>query len=71
MRYHKAIRITRPEADYIISTSTTSLNESVVVEVDGEWYDIRRMTQREVTAFVENLQRERMADIKAGSTTPH
>lgn len=71
MRYHKATRITRPEADYIINTPTTSLNDCVVVEVDGVWYDVRRMTHREVTAFVDNLERERAVDVTAGVNTPH
>ncbi len=71
MRYHKAVPITRPEADFIISGPTTSLNECVVVEDDGQWYDVRRMTERELTDFVDTLHRARLANIAAGSTTPH
>jgi hypothetical protein len=71
MRYHKAVPITRPEADFIISGPTTSLNECVVVEDNGQWYDVRRMTERELADFVETLQRARLAAIAAGSITPH
>jgi len=71
MRYHKAVRITRPEADFIISGPTTSLNECVVVEDDGDWYDVRRMTESELADFVDTLQRARVAAVVAGSVTPH
>jgi hypothetical protein len=71
MRYHKAVPITRPEADFIISRPTTSLNDCVVVEDGGQWYDVRRMTERELTDFVDALHRARLADPAAGSNTPH
>ena len=71
MRYHKAVPISRPEADYIITTSSSSLNDCVVVEDDGQWYDVRRMTERELTDFVDTLHRARLANVAAGSTTPH
>jgi hypothetical protein len=71
MLYHKAARITRPEADFLISTPTPSLNECVVVEDAGVWYDVRRMTEKELADFVECLHRARLADTAAGSGTPH
>jgi hypothetical protein len=71
MRYHKAVRITQPEADFIISGPTTSLNDCVVVEDEGDWYDVRAMTERELDDFVEGLQRARIAALAAGSVTPH
>jgi hypothetical protein len=71
MRYHKAVRITQPEADFIISGPTTSLNECVVVEDGGDWYDVRRMTEQELADFVDGLQRTRLAAVAAGSVTPH
>jgi hypothetical protein len=69
MQFHKAVRITRPEADYLISTPTASLNECVVVEDFGVWYDVRRMTESELAAFVEGLHRARLAETAA--TTPN
>jgi len=71
MRYHKAVSITRPEADFLISTPSESLNECVVVEDDGRWYDVRRMTERELTDFVDALHRARLANVEAGSNAPH
>jgi hypothetical protein len=71
MRYHKVKRITRPEADYIINSPTSSLNECVVVEVDSVWYDVRLLTQHELNDFVDNLRRERDADSVAGFDAPH
>jgi hypothetical protein len=71
MRYHKAISISRPEADSIIGKPTTSLNECVVVEDFGNWYDVRRMTEDELADFVDHLHRARIADVAAGLLTPH
>jgi hypothetical protein len=71
MLYHKAIQITRPEADFIIRHPTSSLNECVVVECFELWYDVRRMTESELAAFLETLHRAHLADIAAGSITPH
>jgi hypothetical protein len=71
MRYHKAILITRPEADYIIHNPTSSLNDCVVVECFEAWYDVRRMTESELSDFVDTLHRERLADISSGLLTPN
>ncbi len=71
MRYHKAVAISRPEADYIIRNSNHSLNECVVVECFEAWYDVRRLTENELSAFVEALHREHLAEIASGSITPH
>lgn len=71
MRYHKAVPISRPEADFIISSPTSSLNECVVIEDDGDWYDVRRMTEYELTDFIEALQRARLSALAAGSMMPH
>ena len=71
MRYHKAILITRPEADFLIANPTTSLNECVVVECFDSWYDVRRMTESELSKFVDALHRKHLADVTSGSITPH
>ena len=71
MRYHKAIEITRPEADHIIETSTSSCNDVVVLSHHDTWYDVRRMTTREVDEFVAGLLRADMANLQAGCITPH
>ena len=71
MRYHKATAITEPEADFIIKHQTSSLNECVVIEHFGQWFDIRRMTEKEVEDFIYDLGRARNADVAAGLVTPH
>jgi hypothetical protein len=71
MRYHKAVLITRPEAEYIIRNSTTSLNTCLVVESFDEWYDVRRMTETELDDFVASLHRDHLSGIAAGRITPH
>ena len=71
MRYHKAIKISRPEASYISSTPGTSLNASGVVGLNGRWYDVRSLTAKELDAFLEDLLRADMAGFEAGCMTPH
>jgi hypothetical protein len=71
MRYHKAASISWVEADFIIKHQSSSLNECVVIEHFGEWFDIRRMTEKEVGEFVDNLGRARHIDMTAGILTPH
>jgi hypothetical protein len=71
MRYHKAILITRPEADFIIRTCGSSLNECVVLNHSGKWYDTRRMTEKELADFVDDLKRADLANEAAGGVTPH
>lgn len=71
MRYHKAIAISKPEADFLIDGPTPSVGECVVVEIFGRWYDVRRMTERELNAFIDDLQRSYIADVTAGFLDPH
>lgn len=71
MRYHKAALIREPEAQLIIRHRSDSLNTCVVIEHFGQWFDIRRMTEKEVEAFVDDLGRARSAEVVAGLITPH
>jgi len=71
MRYHKAIAITKPEADFLIDGPTASVGDCIVVEVFGKWYDVRRMNERELNHFVDDLQRSYMDDVTAGFLDPH
>jgi len=43
MRYHKAISITKAEADFLIDGPTPSVSDCIVVESFGRWYDVRHM----------------------------
>jgi hypothetical protein len=59
MRYHKAIEITRVEADFIIEGGGTPLAQSdvVVISRGDRYYDVRSMSKVEVEAFVNDLVR--------------
>jgi hypothetical protein len=69
MRFHKAIEISRPEADFIIGTSLGS--DVVVISHSDKWYDIRRLTGSELDEFVADLLRAEMANLRAGCVRPH
>lgn len=71
MRYHKAKKVTRPEADYIIQTSTSSRNALVVMSHHDAWYDVRSLTEQELDAFMTDLLRSDVANLRAGCITPH
>jgi len=57
MRYHKAVEITQPEADSIITIGGVSLTDTVVISHGDKWYDVRSMTRAECEAFVADLAR--------------
>jgi hypothetical protein len=65
MRYHKAVAITKLEADYIIASGSASLSDIVVLSHNDDWYDVRGMTRAELTAFSEDLQRKELAEQQA------
>ena len=71
MRYHKVTSITEAEAGFIIKTPSLSLNECVVIEHFGKWYDVRRMTDTELTDFCDDLHRSRLEELRAGLLNPH
>lgn len=71
MRYHKAKKISKLEADYVIETANSSRNAQVVISHHGTWYDVRALTEKELNEFFGDLLRSDMADIRAGCITPH
>ncbi|NJO32129.1 MAG: hypothetical protein HC869_02395 [Rhodospirillales bacterium] len=71
MRYHKATKLTRPEADFIIQTATSSRNALAVINHHEDWYDVRALTEKEFDEFLEDLLREDLKKIEAGCITPH
>jgi hypothetical protein len=71
MRYHKAIEISRPEADFIIASTTSSRSDVVVMSHSDKWYDVRTLTGREIDEFVADLLRAETANLQAGFITPH
>lgn len=71
MRYHKAKKISKPEADYVIETADSSRNALVIMNHHNTWYDVRAMTEKELDEFFADLLRSDLANIRAGCITPH
>jgi hypothetical protein len=71
MRYFNATEVTRPEADYIRQTTDESLSNTVVISLSSRWYDVRRLTDKELRDFVEQLLREELELVRAGGQIPH
>jgi len=72
MRFHKAILISKPEADFIIETGATAAAQSdvVVVSRGDKYYDVRTMNHAEVNAFVADLARAEHAADEARQALP-
>ena len=71
MRYLQATEISRPEADHIRRTADDSVAKIVVISIGTRWFDVRRLTERELRGFVDQLMRGELALIRAGRDTPH
>ena len=71
MRYHKAKEITEPEARYLIAHVTVSCNSWVVIQHLDRWYDVRKMTNKELSDLIEDLDRAWSAQLSAGVLSPH
>ena len=71
MRFHKSKKISPAEAEQIINTAVTSLNEHVVISHNDDWYDVRLMTSAELQDFVVDLLQADESAIKSGLITPH
>jgi hypothetical protein len=71
MRYFNAAEITRPEADHIRLTCEESLSSIVVISLGSKWYDVRRLTEKELRNFVDQMLRQELELIRAGCDTPH
>ena len=61
MRYHKAVAISKLEADFIIANASALPSDIVVLSYNDDWYDVRGMTRAELVAFSEDLQRKEFA----------
>jgi hypothetical protein len=71
MRYHKAVVITKVEADSIIATTRASSTGVVVLSHHEKWYDVRTMTRAEIEAFTADLARIDIAADAAKSALPN
>lgn len=69
MRYFDATEITCADADRIRLTSRES--RIVVISLGTRWYDVRRLSEKELRDFVDQLMREELELVRAGCDTPH
>jgi hypothetical protein len=71
MRFHKALEITKVEADSIISQTGASPTGVVVISHRDKWFDVRAMSRAEVEAFAADLERREHADEIARTALPN
>ena len=71
MRYHKATAIAAPDVACILDSAWVSLNSSPVINIFGRWFDIRRMTDREVRDFTNDFMPNTACELRAGIVRPH
>jgi hypothetical protein len=71
MRYHKAIEITKVEADSIIAKAVASPTGVVVISHREKWFDVRAMTRTEIEAFTADLARLEMTAEEAKKALPN
>jgi hypothetical protein len=71
MRYHKAVEVTKVEADSIIATTGASPTGIVVISHCEKWYDVRSMTRTEIEAFTADLARAEIAAEEAKMALPN
>jgi len=71
MRYHKAVEITKIEADSIIASRGSSPSGIGVISSCERWYDVRSMTLAELEAFTADLARAEIAAEAAKAALPN
>jgi hypothetical protein len=59
MRFHKAIKITGPEAAFLIQNNSGAPARAAVVSFDGTWWDVRSLSTKELESFLDDLARIR------------
>ena len=60
MRYHRAPRISGPEAAFLLESRDAASVRAMVVSCDGVWYDVRALSSKELEDFVDDLARNRI-----------
>ena len=70
MRYHKAVKVTKSEADFIIATGISTLSDVVVISRGDNFYDVRALSHSEVEDFVEDLARAEQAALAGQTSLP-
>ena len=60
MRYHRAPRISGPEAAFLLESQDAASGRAMVVSCDGVWYDVRALSSKELEDFVDDLARNQV-----------
>lgn len=68
MRYHRVSIISGPEAAFLIQSYPSRDGRAAVVSCDGVWYDVRRLSGKELEDFTDDLARRRLS---TASTSPN
>ena len=71
MRYHKATEISAMDGVRILDAVWSSQNPYPIMCLYEHWFDIRRMTDREVIDFRSDFMRRAAGEIRAGIARPH
>jgi hypothetical protein len=71
MRFHRAIEITKAEADLIIGSPGSSRSGVGVISSCERWYDVRTLTVAELDAFTADLARAEFAAEAAKAARLH
>jgi hypothetical protein len=61
MRYHRAPLISGPGAAFLLERNNAAFGHAVVVSFDGQWYDVRALSSKELDDFTDDLARKRLA----------
>jgi len=70
-RFQKAKVISEAEARYIVDHATEASSGCVVIQHWDQWFDVRRMTEKEIEHLIDDLDRARSAELAAGVIHPH
>jgi hypothetical protein len=60
MRYHRAPRISGPEAAFLMESQDAASGRTMVVSCNGVWYDVRALNSKELEEFVDDLARKQI-----------
>jgi hypothetical protein len=75
MRYHRAPRISGPEAAFLLESQGAASGRAMVVSCDGVWYDVRALSSKELEDIVScsqpdrYLARDKLMASQAGGAT--
>jgi hypothetical protein len=67
----KAKAVSAAEGQYIIDHATGSTSKWAVLQHKDQWFDVRGMTQKEISRLIDDLDRAWNEELVAGILLPH